>query len=171
MDVPPKERDKRTEAGSELLSCSPAPVLGSFVNQRRSEILFWFKRSTIAQKAGWQQEQPVSSSTPPGGEPNIVPYVCFPALHPACFPSCFLLEAPTRRASQQLKREPKRSSRFFPFRHPPAAFQSPGSGEGDLQPRRSQGFTGEPCPPCPASPAPAPRCSHFHRRPGTFCSV
>lgn len=69
-----------------MLSCSPAPVLGSFVIQRRSEILFWFKRSTIAQKAGWQQEQPVSSSTPPGGEPNIVPYVCFPALHPACFP-------------------------------------------------------------------------------------
>lgn len=28
----------------------------------------------------------MSSSTPPGGEPNIVPYVCFPALHPACFP-------------------------------------------------------------------------------------
>lgn len=54
----------------------------------------------------------MSSSTPPGGEPNIVPYVCFPALHPACFPSCFLPEAPTRRASQQLKREPKRSSRF-----------------------------------------------------------
>lgn len=163
MDVPPKERDKRTEAGSELLSCSPAPVLGSFVNQRRSEILFWFKRSTIAQKAGWQQEQPVSSSTPPGGEPNIVPYVCFPALHPACFPVSPRLLPDVLLSSSNGNRN---ALPDFPF-PPPSSRTSVSRQRGRRSPATQEpGFHWGTVSPVPCQPSPGSEALPFPQETG-----